>query len=405
MLDLKAKNKQLARQWISYATFYLCRVNFAIAAPILMLLLGFSELDIGMISAGLLAAYAIGQFINGQINDKYAKKLMSVGMFGSAAMNFMMAFADNPMVMAVLWILNGYFQSTGWNASTKIVANWFHPNERGKASGILGTSYQIGNVFSWLLAGYAVALGWQWGFIVPGMLFAISGIHWTLVGKQAPEENTCKTIEGYSETEDTHLGFKWTLKRVLLDWKVWAGAFALFFLNIIRYGFLTWAPTMLFELDPNITSVALKALVFPLAGSVGGLMIGLIEQKIKKVTRVGVIFLLCLTCLMLLYPTLTTGTLALACLAGIGFFTYAPHVLVVARLPMLLGTRKGTASVTGFIDMMGYVGATVTGIATAIFTGIGGWNMAFTFWAAGAFASALALALLWNLEKKKETYM
>lgn len=88
-----------------------------------------------------------------------------------------------------------------------------------------------------------------------------------------------------------------------------------------------------------------------------------------------------------------------------GFFTYAPHVLVVTRLPMLLGTRKGTASVTGFIDMMGYVGATVTGIATAIFTGMGGWNMAFTFWAVGAFGSAMALVLLWNLKKKKETYM
>jgi len=36
---------------------------------------------------------------------------------------------------------------------------------------------------------------------------------------------------------------------------------------------------------------------------------------------------------------------------------------------------------------------------------IGGWNMAFTFWAVGAFASAIALVLLWNLEKKKEKYM
>jgi sugar phosphate permease len=102
---------------------------------------------------------------------------------------------------------------------------------------------------------------------------------------------------------------------------------------------------------------------------------------------------------------LTTGTLALACLAGIGFLTYAPHVLVVTRLPMLLGTRKGTASVTGFIDMMDYVGATITGIATPIFTDVGGWNMAFTFWAVDALASAIALVLLWNLKKKKETYM
>lgn len=86
------------------------------------------------------------------------------------------------------------------------------------------------------------------------------------------------------------------------------------------------------------------------------------------------------------------------------FHFLPPHILVVTRLPMLLGTRKGTAPVTGFIDMMGYVGATVAGIATAIFTDMGGWDMAFMFWAVGAFGSAMALALLWNLKKKKETY-
>ena len=398
------KTSVMARQWITYATFYLCRVNFAVIAPLLMLLLGFSIIDIGLISSGLLAAYAIGQFINGQLADKYAKKLLSIGMFGSAAMNFLMAFTPVPLVMFILWTINGFFQSMGWSSSVKIVANWHPPEERGKVSGILGTSYQIGNVFSWLLAGYAVLLGWTWGFIIPAILFTISGIHWTLKGKQAPEETGLETIENYEEDCDIHLGFKWTLRKCI-DWKVWAGAFTLFFLNIIRYGFLTWAPTFLFEIDPNITSVALKALVFPLAGSLGGLTIGLLEQKYNKITRIGFVFLVILAGLMLVYPTLESGTLALVFLGGIGFFTYAPHVLVVTRLPMLLGTRKGTASVTGFIDMMGYVGATVTGIATAIFTGIGGWNMAFTFWAVGAFASVITLVLLWNLKKKKETYM
>ena len=398
------KTSVVARQWITYATFYLCRVNFAVIAPLLMSLLGFSKVDIGLISSGLLAAYAIGQFINGQLADKYAKKLLSIGMFGSAAMNFLMAFTPVQLLMFILWTINGFFQSMGWSSSVKIVANWHHPEERGKVSGILGTSYQIGNVFSWLLAGYAVLLGWTWGFIIPAILFAISGVHWTLKGKQAPEESGVGTIENYEEECDTHLGFKWTLRRCI-DWKVWAGAFALFFLNIIRYGFLTWAPTFLFELDPNITSVALKALVFPLAGSLGGLTIGLLEQKYSKITRIGFVFLVILAGLMLIYPTLESGALALAFLGGIGFFTYAPHVLTVTRLPMLFGTRKGTASVTGFIDMMGYVGATITGIATAIFTEIGGWNMAFTFWAAGAFASATALVLLWDLEKKKEKYL
>ena len=398
------KTSVMARQWVTYASFYLCRVNFAVIAPLLMVLLGFSIIDIGLISSGLLAAYAAGQFINGQLADKYAKKLLSIGIFGSAAMNFLMAFTPTPMLMFVLWTINGFFQSMGWSSSVKIVANWHSPEERGKVSGILGTSYQIGNVFSWLLAGYAVLLGWTWGFIIPAILFTMSGIHWTLKGKQAPEECGLKTIENYEENCDMHLGFKWTVRRCL-DWRVWAGAFTLFFLNIIRYGFLTWAPTFLFKLNPEITSVALTALVFPLAGSLGGLTIGLLEQKNNNITRIGFVFLVILSGLMLVYPTLESGTIALAFLGGIGFFTYAPHVLTVTRLPMLLGTRKGAASVTGLIDMMGYVGSTITGITTAYLITIGGWNLAFTFWTAGATLSAVSLALLWNYESKKEKYL
>lgn len=394
----------IARQWITYATFYLCRVNFAVIAPLLMSLLNFSIIDIGLISSGLLGAYAIGQFINGQLADKYAKKLLSIGMFGSATMNFLMVFSARPLLMFILWVSNGFFQSMGWSSSVKIIANWHHPQERGKVCGILGTSYQIGNVFSWLLCGYAVILGWRWGFIIPGIFFAISGIHWTLKGKQAPEEAGLTTIEKYQEDCDVYLGFKWTLWRCL-DWKVWAGAFALFFLNIIRYGFLTWAPTFLFELNPNITSVALKALVFPLAGSLGGLTIGFLEQKYKKIVRIGFIFLVILAILMIFYPTLESGVIALGFLAALGFFTYAPHVLTVTRLPMLLGTRKGTASVTGFIDMMGYIGSTITGITTAHLKTIGGWNVAFSFWAIGACLSAVSLALLWNYQKRKEKYL
>lgn len=50
--------------------------------------------------------------------------------------------------------------------------------------------------------------------------------------------------------------------------------------------------------------------------------------------------------------------------------------------------------------MMGYAGATITGIAPTIFTGMGRWTMAFTFWVVGAFGSAMALVLLWNPKKK-----
>jgi len=68
--------------------------------------------------------------------------------------------------------------------------------------------------------------------------------------KNAPEEVGLPTIEevsnkNYGSTgirKDHHLGFRYTLK-VLGNPAIWLMAFGLFALNIVRYGFMVWAPS------------------------------------------------------------------------------------------------------------------------------------------------------------------
>jgi sugar phosphate permease len=68
--------------------------------------------------------------------------------------------------------------------------------------------------------------------------------------KNAPEEVGLPTIEEvankkYDATEirkDHHLGFRYTIK-ALWNPAIWFMAFGLFALNIVRYGFMVWAPS------------------------------------------------------------------------------------------------------------------------------------------------------------------
>jgi len=50
----------------------------------------------------------------------------------------------------------------------------------------------------------------------------------------------------------------------------------------------------------------------------------------------------------------------------IGFLIFGPHVMMVGIMPMDLGTRKASSSVTGFIDSLGYAGASITGVGTGL---------------------------------------
>lgn len=173
----------------------------------------------------LFFAYAFGQFVNGQLGDKFgARKFVSFGLLISGLLNIIFGFTNVITAMMIFWGLNGYSQSMGWAPSVKTVANWFPPEKRGKMGGFLGTFYQIGNAYSWALAGFVVGLlGWRQAFWIPGIIVIISAIHWYIRGRNAPEElglpTTEEEAEGIKNTfeirEDHLLGFSHTLAIVL----------------------------------------------------------------------------------------------------------------------------------------------------------------------------------------------
>jgi sugar phosphate permease len=153
---------------------------------------------------------------------------------------------------------------------------------------------------------------------------------------------------------------------------------------------------------------AYKAMVIPIAGSLGALYASFLAEGIFKHRKapIAAIMLFVLVIFCWLYPNIPTGNwlLSLVFLAVIGFMTYGPHVLMVTALPMDYGGRKAAASVTGFIDGWGYIGASLTGIGTGFLIDNFGWNYAFYLWVAGAIGAAIFMTILWNQGPVKGKY-
>lgn len=413
------RKRILFTAWITYATFYLCRVNMAIAIPGITEEFGISKTAMGGVLTALFTMYAIGQFVNGALADKAgARRLITVGILASAILNIIFGFTNGILSsMMLIWGLNGFFQAMGWAPSVKTIANWFPPKIRGRVGGIMGSSYQIGSAVSWALAGFiAGGLGWRFVFWIPAVIFIISGIHWFIRARNAPEEVGLPTIEEECEgkickeiRKDEHLGFAKTLGMVLKRRRIWVAALALFCLNIVRYGFLSWAPTYLFEVQKaTISTAAYKAMIIPIAGVLGALFAGWMSDHVFKLRRapMAMIMLLFLALFSWLYPQVPAGSwlLSLAFLAVIGFMTYGPHVMIVTSMPMDFGTRKAAATATGFIDGWGYIGAALTGIGTGFLIDNFGWSHAFYFWIAGALGAALLMAIIWKYGPVKGEY-
>ena len=406
--------------WIAYASFYLCRVNISIAIPGILEEYNITKTAMGAVLTALFFAYAVGQFINGQLGDKFgARKLLTFGAIVSAILNLIFAVLPGIVsLMALVWGLNGYFQSMGWSPSTKTIANWFPLKMRGKITGLFGSCYQFGNAASWALAGFVVGMfGWRFAFVVPPIVFIIVAIQWYINGRNAPEELGLPTVEechdGVMEQKDCqkdeHLGFKYTINTVLSNPRIWMVGFSLFGLNIIRYGFMDWAPTYMFEIEKaTISTAAYKALAIPLAGSLGALFAGWASDKFFKSRRapIMVIMLAGLMGLTILYPQLKHfhWIWSLLCLIAIGFTIYGPHVMICATIPMDYASRKATASAAGFIDGFGYFGAALTGVISGFLIDNYGWNAAFYFWVVGVFMAIVLMAFQWNYLPQKGEY-
>ena len=361
------RKRILISVWISYAMFYIGRVNMSIAIPGIMDEYGYTKTVMGGILTALFGAYALGQFINGQLGDKFGGRIMiSLGLILSAVFNLLFGFSSILTVMVIIWGLNGYVQSMGWAPSVKTVANWFPRQMRGRIGGILGSSYQLGNAFSWALAGFLAGfLGWRWLFWVPAMILVAAAVHWYFRGRNAPEVVGLPSLEeeeqgnmGEEALPDHHLGFRYTLRIVLSSPHIWCLAFALFFLNVVRYGFMDWAPTYMFEVQKaHISVAAYKAMAIPLAGSLGAIFAGYLSDKMFNLRRApaSAIMLFALAFFTWIFPQIPGGNwvASLGVLIMIGFLTYGPHVANVTYAPMDFGTRKAAASVTGFVDGMG----------------------------------------------------
>jgi sugar phosphate permease len=78
--------------WFTYGSFYLCRANMSFAIPGIAAEFGFSKTLLGLLGTSLFIMYSLGQFVNGQLGDKFgARKLVFTGMIVSAVLTLCLA--------------------------------------------------------------------------------------------------------------------------------------------------------------------------------------------------------------------------------------------------------------------------------------------------------------------------
>jgi len=399
--------RTVATVFATYATYYFCRQNIAAALPAMQTDLGLSRTDLGQVTMALFIGYAIGQLLFGALSDRHGPRwLLLGGMLASAGLNVAFALSRPLVPMMLIWGLNGFFQATGFPATTKTIANWFPPSQRGRVSAIRGADYPTGSVLVMLLAGWlAEHYGWRWAFFVPAAILAVSALHTFLRLRAAPEDLGLPSVEEQdggeaSEGGDAFNGWRYVISMTLHNPRIWVLAIAFFGLTITRYGFAIWAVTYITEQGASISRAAAISAVIWLGGIVGNFAAGWASDVWLHGRRAPIVvpMLVALAVLSALFPLVPVNVtwLLVIYLAVVGACTYGPDMMIVHTMAMDVATRKATASAGGFIDFFGAIGAAGTVALSGYLADTAGWSVAVMVWAGGAALSAILVATLWN---------
>ncbi|XP_020491079.2 glucose-6-phosphate exchanger SLC37A1 isoform X1 [Labrus bergylta] len=362
-------------------------------------------------------------------------------------------------------VANGLVQTTGWPSVVTCISNWFGKGRRGLIMGLWNSHTSVGNILGSLIAGYWVSSNWGMSFIVPGIIIAAMGvvcflfliehpndlksIHaqnsspttnvptkcWNGVNGQTemylqykdktqahyyfmdsvqnrksydtelllPRDSVCVPVQPVvvvkREAEPSAISFMGALRIPgVIEFSL-----CLLFAKLVSYTFLFWLPlyiTKAAHLDAK--KAGDLSTLFDVGGIVGGILAGVISDKLGKRATT------CAVMLLLSAPTLYGFSMisefglgpTIGMLLVCGGLVNGPYSLITTAVSADLGTHKSLkgnaralSTVTAIIDGTGSVGAALGPLLAGLLSA-GGWDRVFYMLMAADFFALLLLLRL-----------
>jgi OPA family glycerol-3-phosphate transporter-like MFS transporter len=441
--------------WMSlgllYAFFYMTRYNYTAVAPLLADLLGWKNTELGVFETIMPLVYGLSVVLNGPFTDRIGgKRAFLFGAIGVAIMNFLFGLASRAVVspatwegtgmarhvvtpamlkfglsggmiltlMAIVWGLNGYFQSFGALSIVKVNAQWFHVLERGTFSGIFGVLIRMGLLLAFQgVPLILLAFPWQYAFWIPGAcVVSLFVINYYFM-ENSPKDAGLGEFETGDEVEDSDgrpSSLKFILQKVFASRVMWMIALGSMMIGFVRRSVVdAWWPK--YFVDFHGANKALFATYLPyliatwgiaLAGILGGFAFGITSDRTfggrrAPVITFGFIGMAILLVFFGISDLLSFGPVAAACcLVLLSFCVNGAHGMIGGAASMDFGGKKAAATAAGLFDGMQYLAGAFVGMGVGYITTNWGWEA--WHWAPIPFAlfGAWVMSRLWNVLPK-----
>ena len=375
---------------LMYLFFYNGRQNINLVKGAMESELGSSSSTFGIIASSLFWCYAFGQLINGRLGAFFGyKRFMIVGVVASALLNIVVSFQHSIPVIAVLWGLNGFFQSMVWSNGLGVVNKWWPREKRGFATGLTTFFSGMAQVTTYLCILWCLELNPEWGwraaFRYPMVPMLLALIPFILFFKNAPKD---AGMEDLAEPDDVHdvemetqlktKGYFYPYKVLFTEPKVLIFCLISAIAGIGRYGLITWIPSYFQEvMGLSIKDGIFSSILLPFGQACAMFIFPLITDKLLKGKREPMLVIASLVTFagMLVFPFIKNQTAASIMLFVLGVFAMVTGV--IWAIAGDIGGKAFSSTVVGVFDWAVYMGAAVQAVLFGFVIDNFGWNAIF----------------------------
>ncbi|MBP6619694.1 MAG: MFS transporter [Leadbetterella sp.] len=354
---------------------YLDRQVISLLKSVLSDELKWDDGDYANIEIAFKLFYSFGMLIAGRVVDKLGTKkgyAMATGLWSLAAIGH--AFANSAFGFMIARAFLGVTEAGNFPAAIKSTAEWFPKKERALATGIFNSGTNIGAIVAPLTVPFiAAAWGWQWAFILTGLIGFIWLVLWQkhyTTPKDSKKLSKAEYDYIHSDKEDENIekvveNEKVSWFKLLTFRQTWAFAIGKFLTDPVWWFYLFWLPDFLqSEYKLTLTEIAIPtAVVYMIStiGSVGGgyLPMAFINRNMPafKARKTSMfIFALCVLPVVLSQYAGRINMWLAVLVIGIAAAAHQAWSANIFTTVSDMFPKKATASVTGIGGMMGGMG-------------------------------------------------
>lgn len=362
-----------------YMITYMDRVCIGHAAPEIQKEFAFDELTMGWIFSAFYLPYALGQVPGGWLADRFGpRRVLSAVVIWWSAFTAATALAWNRMSMYGARMLFGLGEAGAFPTATRALSLWLPKTERGFAQGITHAGARLGAAATPPIVVFLIlSLGWRSVFYIFGGVGALWAIAWYLYYRDRPADHPgvnaaeLALIQQGETAARSRVSVPW--RRLLVSRNMWVFCAMYFFYAYTVSIYLTWLPTYLQQARGfTMTQMGWVHMAVLAAAMVGDLVGGWTSDILARRTgnlrfarrSVAITgFLVAAGCII--PATLTQDRILSAVLTAIGLFGLELTVGVSWAVAVDIGPQFA-GSVSGFMNMCGNLGSTVSPVIFAV---------------------------------------